>query len=230
MEARLRHSTEAAAMLDVELFSVLERTSDAAFAVTEQGEICSWNRSAERLFGYSSVEALHRSCDELLDGRGALGTKHYTGGRGGHLCTCRQVEIPDFDLLVRTRSGTSLWVNVSTIIYEEPRRDRWLILHLARDISHRKKREELVEKVLEISHELVTYSGDVNGQPPVLPLSEQERRILRLFAKAKNSAEIARELGITLPTLRNHLHSINEKLRTHNRLEAVLQAMHRGLI
>ena len=46
----------------------------------------------------------------------------------------------------------------------------------------------------------------------------------------KNSSEIVRELGITLPTLRNHLHSINEKLRTHNRLEAVMQAMQRGLI
>jgi DNA-binding CsgD family transcriptional regulator len=65
---------------------------------------------------------------------------------------------------------------------------------------------------------------------PISPLSEQEQRILRLFAKAKNSSEIARELGITLPTLRNHLHSINEKLRTHNRLEAVMHAMQRGLI
>ena len=38
-------------MLEQELFAFLERTSDAAFAVTEQGEIRSWNRSAERLFG-----------------------------------------------------------------------------------------------------------------------------------------------------------------------------------
>jgi DNA-binding CsgD family transcriptional regulator len=30
--------------------------------------------------------------------------------------------------------------------------------------------------------------------------------------------------------LRNHLHAINHKLRTHNRLEAVLSAMKRGLI
>ena len=32
---------------------------------------------------------------------------------------------------------------------------------------------------------------------------------------------IARTLGITAQTLRNHLHHINRKLRTHNRLEAV---------
>ena len=68
------------------------------------------------------------------------------------------------------------------------------------------------------------------GEHAAFPLSEQEQRILRLFAKAKNSAQIAGELGITLPTLRNHLHSINEKLRTHNRLEAVMHAMRRGLI
>lgn len=65
---------------------------------------------------------------------------------------------------------------------------------------------------------------------PVSPLTDHEVRILRLFANGKNSSEIARTLGITLPTLRNHLHAINEKLRTHNRLEAVMHAMKRGLI
>jgi PAS domain S-box-containing protein len=217
-------------MLELELFSLLERTSDAAFAVTERGEVCSWNRSAEKLFGYPASEALNRTCDELLDGLGTLGTKVCTGGCSVQLCAAQHLEIPDFDLRVRTSSGARLWVNVSTIVFEDPRRNRRLIVHLARDITHRKKNEELLAKILEISHELAAPSGDVSGKAPVVPLSEQERRILRLFAKAKNSAEIARELGITLPTLRNHLHSINEKLRTHNRLEAVMNAMHRGLI
>ncbi len=31
-------------MLDQELFDLLEGTSDAAFTVTDQGEICSWNK------------------------------------------------------------------------------------------------------------------------------------------------------------------------------------------
>lgn len=64
----------------------------------------------------------------------------------------------------------------------------------------------------------------------MVPLSEHEKRIWRLFSAGKNSAEIARELGITLTTLRNHRDGINEKLRTHNRLEAVMNAIHRGLI
>ena len=65
---------------------------------------------------------------------------------------------------------------------------------------------------------------------PITPLSEQEKEILRLFSAAKNSAEIARSLKITLQTLRNHLHHINQKLHTHNRLEAVTHAMQRKLL
>lgn len=40
-------------MLESELFALLQRTTDAAFSVTEEGEIVSWNKAAERLFGYS---------------------------------------------------------------------------------------------------------------------------------------------------------------------------------
>ena len=217
-------------MLEAELFAFLERTADAAFAVTRSGEICSWNEAAEHLFGYSSAEVLNRTCEEVLEGHGALGTQVCAGDRSVQLCAARKVKIPDFDLEVKTRSGRRLWVNISTLVVEEARRNRLLVVHLARDISSRKRNEELFAKMIEISKEVMAISAHSNRTAPVTPLTEQEQRILRLFAKAKNSSEIARELGITLPTLRNHLHSINEKLRTHNRLEAVMHAMQRGLI
>ena len=217
-------------MLEMELFAFLERTADSAFTVTEQGEICSWNRSAEELFGYQLSDVLTRTCHEVLDGRGALGTQVCSGGCTASFCAAQHGKIPDFDLNVRTSRGNRLWVNISTIVFDEPRRNRRLIVHLARDISHRKKNEELLAKMVDLSKEIAATSGHIDGIEPVSPLSEQEQRILRLFAKAKNSADIARYLGITLPTLRNHLHSINEKLRTHNRLEAVMHAMQRGLI
>ena len=66
--------------------------------------------------------------------------------------------------------------------------------------------------------------------PPIDPLSDQERRILKLFADGSNATIIARKLDISAQTLRNHLHHINRKLRTHNRLEAVTHAQRRGLI
>ena len=65
---------------------------------------------------------------------------------------------------------------------------------------------------------------------PVTTLSPQERRVLQLFAKGHNSATVARRLGISGQTVRNHLHRINRKLRTHSRLEAVTHALNRGLL
>jgi PAS domain-containing protein len=44
------------------LLEFLEETADAAFCVNQQGEICSWNAAAEKLFGYSSSEAIGQSC------------------------------------------------------------------------------------------------------------------------------------------------------------------------
>jgi len=65
---------------------------------------------------------------------------------------------------------------------------------------------------------------------PAMPLSEQEQRVLRSFSEGRSPSDIVHELNISPQTLRNHLHHINQKLGTHNRLEAVTHAMRRKLI
>ena len=60
-------------MLDRDLFEFFEHTADAAFTVSDSGEICSWNASAERLFGFARVEAIGKTCFELFQGRDVLG-------------------------------------------------------------------------------------------------------------------------------------------------------------
>jgi DNA-binding CsgD family transcriptional regulator len=76
----------------------------------------------------------------------------------------------------------------------------------------------------------VSDSNGIGRPAPVSSLSEQEQSVLHLFSEGKNSQEIARALGISLQTLRNHLHHVNDKLGTHNRLQAVMHAIHRKLI
>ena len=145
-------------------------------------------------------------------------------------CAGKQTEIPNFDMNVKTRSGERLWINMSTLVFDNPRTGRRLVIHLAHDISEQKKTEDLVHKMLDLSQQL-NQAGEAAARPsPALPLSEQEKHILRLFAQGKDSPEIAKSLNISLQTLRNHLHHINQKLRTHNRLEAVMNAMQRKLI
>lgn len=194
-------------MQEGDLFALLEGTADAAFTVDGQGRIRSWNASAEKLFGYTCAEVLNRSCRALLEGR--------------HGPACQGCRGANFDLEVLTQAGRRLWVNVSTLV------DDGLIVHLARDISERKKNEEFGRQVLSLSRNVA--SPPARGAQAA-PLSDQEQRILRGFAGGGNSAEIARDLGISLQTLRNHLHRINQKLGTHTRLEAVMQAIQRGWV
>jgi DNA-binding CsgD family transcriptional regulator len=115
-------------------------------------------------------------------------------------------------------------------VFDNQRTKRRLFVRLARDISLRVQREDLVARVLESARQLVSLTDEPSDHTPVEALSDQERRILKLFAGGSNPATIARELDISAQTLRNHLHHINRKLRTHNRLEAVTHAQRRGLI
>ena len=200
--------------------------------VTESGEIRAWNRAAERLFGYSASDVVGRNIDEVFDARDALGTRALAGGL--EAATRRPGTTADgianFDLEVRTRAGGRVWVNVSTIVFDNRRRGRRLLVRLARDISQRRRKEDLLDRMLSVARQLVSLHDEASQLPPVEALSTQERRILTLFAAGNNPGTIARKLNISPQTLRNHLHRINRKLRTHNRLEAVTHAQRRGLI
>ncbi len=123
-----------------------------------------------------------------------------------------------------------MWVNVSTIVFDNQRAGRRLFVRFVHDISRRKHTEQLLNRMLEAARELLLLAGDPSHHAPVESLSDQERRILKLFAEGRSSTAIARTLRISAQTLRNHLHHINRKLRTHNRLEAVTHAQRRGLL
>ena len=217
-------------MLEAELFAFLAVASDGVFVVRESGEICYWNQAAQELFGYSEEEAFGKTCSELLHGVGALGTQVCHDRCVELQVTLKPKAMPNFDLNVTTRDGERKWVNISTIPYLNRRTHKTLIVHLARDITAQKKREEVFRKMIAISHEVSSLEDTMNGAAPVSPLSSHELEILRMFAAGNDAPKIARALGISPQTLRNHLHHINKKLRTHNRLEAVTHALQRRLI
>ena len=220
------------AMLETELFALVEQTADAAYTVTEDGDIRSWNGAAERLFGYRAAEVLNRNIDDIFQARDALGTDALAGGleAATRRWDGQAGGIANFDLQVRVKSGGRIWVNVSTIVFDNRRTGRRLFVRLARDITGRREKDDLSNRMLALARQIVSLTDAAPDHTPVEPLSDQERRILRLFADGSNPATIARTLGISAQTLRNHLHHINRKLRTHNRLEAVTHARLRGLI
>ena len=217
-------------MLESELFTFLGRTADAVFVLSDQGEIQFWNKAAERLFGYPAEEVRGKTCFRVLQGIGALGTRVCHEGCSLMECAGKQSEIPSFDMGVKTRSGPRIWINMSTIVFDNARTGHRLLVHLARDISDQKKTELLLHKVLDLTQQLNQLGAPAERVSPVSDLSEQEKHVLQLFAEGKTQLNVARSLAISSQTLRNHLHHINQKLRTHNRLEAVMHAIHRKLI
>ena len=77
--------------------------------------------------------------------------------------------------------------------------------------------------------QLLTAFGKAEDRPPVNqgliePLSERELEVLRLLGTDLNGPEIARELIVSLSTLRTHTKNIYTKLGVNNRRAAVRRA------
>jgi PAS domain S-box-containing protein len=217
-------------MLERELFTLLEITADAAFSVDELGLIRSWNRAAEKLFGYPSAKVLDHPCAALFQGRGPLGNTVCSEDCSVLECTQAKREVSNYDLEVKANSGQRLWVNVSILVFFDDRTKRRLVVHLARDITRRRKKEELAQMVLGAAQQLAVLSEDHGPSPPVSPLTEQERRVLSLLAEGRGPADVARTLQITARTLRNHINNAGRKLGTRSRLETVIHASRQKLI
>lgn len=217
-------------MIERQLAKLLEGTFDAAFAVDLQGDIRIWNKAAEKLFGYDTQFAIGKLCAEIIGGRVAMDKSVCRETCNILECMRKGREISDFDMQVKTSSGSPIWVNVSLLAASDERTGRQLTVHFMRDITERKKTEELTGKMLKLAKELLNGSNESKGLPPTFPLTAQETNILRLLAAGKNTADLTADLQISMATLRNHISNINQKLSTKNRLESVAEALKRGLI
>ena len=61
-------------------------------------------------------------------------------------------------------------------------------------------------------------------------LSPRELEVLRSVAAGLSDKQVAGRLGISPKTVRNHLSQIFSKLQAGNRVEAVINALKRGLL
>jgi PAS domain S-box-containing protein len=217
-------------MLELQLAELLEGTTDAAFAASLEGEIRTWNKAAERLFGYPASQVIGKPCAEIIGGRISDGIPVCYEYCNILECVRTCKEISNYDMEVKTNLGEPIWVNVSLLVVSNERTDRRFAVHFMRDITERKTAELLTNKMMRMAKDLVGGGAGRDALPPISPLTAQERKILRLLASGKTTAEITADLGIGMSTLRNHISNVNQKLHTTSRIEAVVQALKRGLI
>jgi LuxR family maltose regulon positive regulatory protein len=73
-------------------------------------------------------------------------------------------------------------------------------------------------------------SRAADHRPLIEPLSERESDVLRLLASDLAGPDIARELSVSLPTVRTHTQNIYAKLGVTSRRAAVRRATELGLL
>ena len=61
-------------------------------------------------------------------------------------------------------------------------------------------------------------------------LTHREMDVLKLVAQGKPNKTIARELGISLATTKEHFMNIYDKLGVQSRLELLIKAIKEGLV
>jgi two-component system, NarL family, nitrate/nitrite response regulator NarL len=63
-------------------------------------------------------------------------------------------------------------------------------------------------------------AAELRGPPPVTSLTARELEVAALLDQGLSNKEIAQRLSIAVPTVKNHVHSILDKLHVNRRTEA----------
>jgi PAS domain S-box-containing protein len=209
-----------------DMYEALDGAADGAFAVDEELRIHIWNDAAEDILGYENADVVGQKCYQVLkgyDGENRLVCKACC--HVAHLAL-KPLPVSNYDIRVRTSRGDRRWLNMSTItlkIGEEG--DKKMIVHLFRDISHKKDDELLLHKILEIArryHKIPLEPGSRKDLHQLVEkLTRREREVLALLTRGLTTKEIAETLSISPHTVRNHIQNILDKLEVHSRVEAI---------
>ncbi|MDQ5809886.1 MAG: response regulator transcription factor [Actinomycetota bacterium] len=77
---------------------------------------------------------------------------------------------------------------------------------------------------------ITTFEGIRSNSELTPSLTERELEVIEALAQGKSNKEIARDLGISEKTVRNHATNIYKKLHIFDRTQAVIYAVRRGLV
>ncbi len=195
-------------------------TEGAAFVRGPAGTIVSWNRAAERLLRRSGRDVVGRPCFEVLAGRDVFGNRHCAGVCPVWTTACRRETVRSFRLQVEDGSRRSLWLAVSIVVLRGRSEPEPSLLHLLEavpaDVSSWAPDPFRTAAGTELS-------GGIDG------LTRREIEVLGLLGRGLGTDAIARDLGITRTTVRNHVQRCLGKAGAHSRLELVRIADRLGL-
>jgi PAS domain S-box-containing protein len=136
--------------------TILDTAVDAIITIDEQGRIDSFNRAAERLFGYSADEVLGRNVNLLMP---SPYSEEHDGYIARYLRTA-QARIIGIgrEVVGRRKDGTSFPMDLA--VSEVNLSDRRLFTGIVRDVTERKRAEEALASERELLAVTLRSVGD----------------------------------------------------------------------
>lgn len=209
--------------------SAFGNTADGVFITDTSQRIVCWNKAAERILGYSQAEVLKQHCYEVLPGKCCDKPWCYAGCKVYHWVR-RGILPDDFDLLVRTKGGKDIWVNVSTIVVSGRRLP--LTVHLFREVTCQKRNEMMITNILSILGGVRFPKGNPESEKctvrPLIcrgnglsALTRREVEVLQILADGLSTPAVAQQLGVSPFTVRNHIQNALQKLGLHNKAQGI---------
>ena len=142
-----------------QLAAIVDSSDDAIIGKSLEGEILSWNRGAELLFGYTAAEAIGKPVTLLLP-PGRIGEEPEIITR-----ILQGERVQSFETVRRRKDGRDIDVSVTISAIHDSRGKVIGASKLARDISERKRAEEALARAKEAaeaaSRELESFSYSV---------------------------------------------------------------------
>ncbi len=142
------------------LSSIVDASEDAIISKDLNGVISSWNKSAERLFGYTAEEAIGKTVAELLIPADRENEEQNI------LCRIRQgLRVDHFDTVRHRKDGTLLDISLTISPVKDMSGRIVGASKIARDITDRKRTEQsafLLSAIVDSSDDAI-ISKDLNG-------------------------------------------------------------------
>lgn len=193
------------------------------------------NRAFQKLTGHAEESFVGRNPGELTLWDSSATRRRLEAeveGKGG---------FQNLDAKIRTKAGEHLdcLVSAATIsMHGDP-----CVLWVIQDITERRRSElELMTAIEAVMKDANWFSRNVvaklanlraqqAGEPPkeIAELTAREKEVLGLVCQGADDRAIARELGLTRNTVRNHVTRIYGKIGVNKRGAAIVWARERGL-
>jgi PAS domain S-box-containing protein len=143
-----------------QLADIVERASDAILTLTPDFRVLTWNRAAEKLFGYSAQEAIGNDVRELIvpaERRAESQHRLMDVLKGGGAL---------FDLEYRNRAGEPIWASVIVSPHIEPPDEVVAVSAIIRDVRVRKETERALlraERLASIGRMASALAHEINN-------------------------------------------------------------------